>query len=436
MFKVDTFGSAILQGLAMLYVAARPAILFLVCTIFIQDASATGASRIVLFPKNPENIDTKKDHYTVSMLAFYVTKQDPAFKRLFQSLSAVDGAASIKGDATFFDNDTSSAQQLYNLDNLAGNVGKVVPLYVNILDNVAGDAKTSVTVDVVVHKSDGAITQVMSALQDSKNGLPTNFLAAPWIGYAKVAGSLFDKLFGTNVDSYPFHATVEIKLRDAQGTFNSDGVLKEHYVLLVAPTGKNEKVNLDASKLDFDEKQQMVLYDSKPLETFSYAVLKVSKGQGFDISQLAFNSKAPWAVLVQSQFWPPQVAEGANEAQVSSAVDVVIKQLDNLAQLLKDEKRFSAFDRAKTIWGTSINAERILAEKCGATKSAKAGSKSACGVDRLDEYSKRLVSAFGFAPDQEKGIGSSAEVQRILRTQSEDFAKAARAYFQKKAGSH
>jgi len=188
--------------------------------------------------------------------------------------------------------------------------------------------------------------------------------------------------------SYPFKWAGDIKI----GSILTGDTMNEHYLILIAPAkdGDNFVKTLDGSKLSWDEGQQQLIYNGHILQDYSYAVLKVSKADRYNIPSLMFESTAPWSVLAVNQFFAPSGVDVEDGKQVAKLSRNVTDQLKTELDLLKKEHRFSAFDRAAALYSFSERSKSVIQRLCKQKNIAAAQ----CDTSDLENFQGSILAFF------------------------------------------
>lgn len=360
-------------------------------------ANAKPAERFIIKADATQNINLETDHYTVSLLNTWISSKDSFFKSLFSDKQKL--IVSLNREAALVDGTTKLpiATLFENSD-----VGKTTEgawgINLNLLDNVPGDADTTITIQLDFHK-ENRISEIFASAEDAKQSLPADLFTSPWYGYSKFVAGLVGKLFKTDKNSVPFYWSGNIKLGDVA----SGNILAGHYIVLIAPSSDAENVKnaIDGSKLQYDETHSQLLYNGKRLGDHSYAVLKVSKAMGFKVANLAISSPAAWAVLA-NQFIATPVGDATNADQLLALTRNIIKQLTTEIDLLKREPRLSNYDRTLALSSFATSAAADVKARCDQLHLAD----SACPAVELTNYAKRFNTDPTLTPGQKNSINA------------------------------
>jgi hypothetical protein len=113
-------------------------------------------------------------------------------------------------------------------------------------------------------------------------------------------------------------------------------------------------------------------------------VLKVEKGRGYDIKEQLNNSRAPWAVLANSQFVFSTTLNLKSVERLGTYSEDILQQLKNEVDLLIREPRFSKFDRATALRSFALTAKGRLDQGCNDLHVAPADCPSKMIAQYLD----------------------------------------------------
>jgi hypothetical protein len=224
-----------------------------------------------------------------------------------------------------------------------------------------------------------------------------------------LASRVISSIFGADKSTYPFIWTGDIKT----GSVVSANALSEHYLILISPTHNGDSfVNtIDATKLAWDDNLQQLTYNNAVLTKYSYAVLKVVKGDRYSIPALMFESTAPWSVLAISQFFVPSGLDAENAQQVTKLSRGTTDQLRTELDLLKKEHRFSAFDRAAALYSFADRSKTVLQRLC----KKKNIPDNQCDLSDLDNFENSILTYFNLpASDLQDVKKDSAEVTKAV----------------------
>jgi hypothetical protein len=370
------------------------ALLFIVCVV-----SANPAVKKLVKVGN-EDIDINRDHLNVRLLAGWVSAKDSFFKALISDKSKL--IITSEREAAFFDPETKlSLTSLYENKDVKKNTDVSWGQNFTLIDNLPADVSPSIKLQVFINRNN-RLTQVFDAAEQSKALLPADIFTSQWFGYGKVLASLINLFFKADQPSAPFDWTGNI----GQDFVNGNKI-SSHYIILIAPRNAADGPvvqALDASKLRYDENSSLLMDGADQLKDRSWVVLKVEKGRGFDIKDQLNNSRAPWAVLANSQFIFSTTSGLKNVEQLSTYSENILQQLKNEVDLLIREPRFSKFDRATALRGFALTAKGRIDERCSDLHIAAADCPSKMIAQYLEagpDPSLKLPKIYNMSLDKE-----------------------------------
>jgi hypothetical protein len=381
-------------------------------TVLGVTVTAAPAQRFTLKVQPAEDINLDFDHYKVTVIRGWVSAKDSFFKSVLSDKTKL--VVSIEEEIGFFDKDKLNLSSLFENTDIKKNTNHPWGQNLLVLNNIAADADSKLNFRLAIHRED-RISQIFQGLKASEADLGTDVLSAPWIGYAKAVGNIFNTLFGADQTSIPFSWTGNIKLADVM---SSPKIMFGHYIILLAPnkSGDTFPLEANATKLSYDEGSQQLKYSDPPyngtsITDRSFLVLKVSKAEGYNIPQLLFESSAPWAVLAVAQFLVIPTNDAKNVDQLSTLATNLKTQLENEIELLKREHRFSKYDRAVALRSFAVHSKDEISKKCTAVQVGIAQ----CPVGELQQLIDQIGSTFGLAGDKKFIDKLSVDSDRILR---------------------
>ena len=352
-------------------------------------AFAIDAAKYDVMIPNAKTISVTRDHYSVSFLYGWISTRDSILRRIFSK--SKDGTLQVSSGNTFFDGETTSAENVVSLQDISGSINRPIGQSTTIVDNAAGDIDSRLTIKLAVNR-DSTISDVVSALESARSSLPADMLSAPWIGYAKAVDAVTKQMFGTNAAEYPIYWTGDVKVNVP----TADG-FNEHLIVLISPHDDDDQEfrKLQASKLSYSPRDQRVLYDGSQLTDWSYIVLLVSRSDGFNIPQLIFESNAPWAVVASSEFVFSRSSTAKNVEQLEAVADNAVAQLKSEIDLLNKEHRFSRYDRAVALRSFAQRSVEAVKRQC--TKLNLTTGQ--CPTGDLQQFSDNIAGSFGLSAD-------------------------------------
>ena len=170
----------------------------------------------------------------------------------------------------------------------------------------------------------------------------------------------------------------------------------------------------DSTKLSYNEATNSLSYNSQSITDHSWAVFKIQKASNFNIPKEALNSKAPWAVLAMNVFYVPTLPDITTAAEAAKEDKVALVQLQSEISLLKNELRFSAYDRAVALKSFADQEKGIIQAACATGGVTEAN----CKTPQIDQFSKTIAMTFGLDVAKDANLKSGADkVNKALRTQ-------------------
>ncbi|MEO7144226.1 MAG: hypothetical protein ABI165_12085 [Bryobacteraceae bacterium] len=326
-----------------------------------------------------------RDHISVSLLHGWVSSKDSYFRALLSHKSKL--AIGIDETVQYFDGGRSGYSKLLENSDIQRDTGRPWGAVLTLIDSQPGDADPSLTFRLAIYRDD-RLSQILDAAKGAEPPDVTGQVDL-WTGYGRLLSAVVSNIFGTNSTNYPFLLSVDIKA----GGLAGGGRMREHYLVGIAPNQDDDKLlpALDARKLQYDEASQRLTYDGETLLDHSYVVLKVSKGDPVDITQMIAESEAPWAVLAVTQFLSIPTADAQNKDQLVMLSRSPLTQLKTELDLLKTEHRFSAYDRAVALNAFAAESRGAIAAACAAHQVPAA----ACPTADLDQFIAQIQRIFG-----------------------------------------
>jgi len=362
-------------------------------------AIAQEVKRFVITPTDAQDIVLNQDHLSVSLLDGWISAEDSFFKNLISKKSTL--LVSVRATASFFEgNEKYERNTIHENSDIKKKTSRPWGVNIQLFDKIPAEASPSLEIRLAINRDD-KVAQLFSAAQTAQSSLKAGFFASDWFGYSKLIGQLVSQYFGASRTSYPFLWTGDIKINDVA----SPTKMKEHYVLLIAPKNDSdvELPEMLASKFSYDKTGHRLNYDGKPVRDRSFAVLKVSREDPFDISNLLLTSSAPWSVLALSQLLVIPVGDAGNADQLAAMSKGLVKSLADETELLKREPRFSAYDRAVVLHSFATNGRKVIVDRC-----QQLNTGAACPTSELDQFINQISSTFKLTPQQKEEIKKEA----------------------------
>lgn len=355
------------------------AVLLLVSlSIPLDSALGIPARRFIqMIPNQTINLNT--DHFTVSMLQGHVTREGSRFREAFWRTSKL--VSTVQVTINTFDGKTTT----YTFIGENSDVGRVIsrPWGVNrnIVERAPGDANVAITFNLLVSNED-IWKSVFDSIQANEALLPADLFAQPWLGYARAVSGIISSFLRTNQGLNPFSwADGGVLVGDVVGPNRQ---MPAHYIILIAPMDdRDAEINgLGASDVRYDEGERRLIVKGQPLLNRSFAVLKVGGDQGFNIPGMINGSQSPWAVLARTQYYQMETNSAQNRDQLAALARVAYNQLNNMADLLGNELRFSAHDRDLALGSFAAVARNRVSARCNDLRIRAAQ----CPISDLNRY--------------------------------------------------
>jgi hypothetical protein len=335
-----------------------------------------------------KDITLNQDHLSVSLLHGWVSSKDSFFKALLSQKKKL--AISIGGEVAYFDGDKNTYSKLLENTDIERNTDRPWGAVLSLIDAQPADASSKVTFKLGIYRDD----RFNDILNAAKGAEPPNLVQQMdlWIGYGRLLSAVLSTVVGTTATNYPFILESDIK---ASGMI-VDGKMKEHYIVGVSPNKDGDPflLQINAAQLTYDEASQILKYNGQTLTDHSYVVLKVTKADAPDITRLLAESKAPWAVLGVTQFLSIPTLDVQNRDQVIVLAKNLLTQLKTELELLKNEHRFSAYDRAKALYSFANESKDVVSSTC---TSLQVGTLL-CPTRDLEQFIGQIKRNFGL-PD-------------------------------------
>ncbi|MGC3956995.1 MAG: hypothetical protein QM813_03210 [Verrucomicrobiota bacterium] len=372
---------------------------------------AAEASRFVLRSTNQtEHILLDRDHFSVTLIKGWVSAKDSFFKSLLSSKAKM--VISCGREVKFFEGEALTIATLEENGDISKNTDRSWGQTSVLLNNVPAEAESAKLALKVALNRDDNISKVFAAL-DATKASSLDIYSAVWVGYAKVVGDITRRLFGTDETSFPFKWSGDIKAGDVL----TPTTMQAHYLVLISAQHDGDTFlnNTDAAKLSYDETSQQLRYDNQIVSDHSYVVIKIAKAAGFNIARLiTADSTAPWAVLAASQFIPVDVSGAENLEQLRGLEKHLLTQLKTEIDLLKREKRFSSYDRAKALLFLANTAKEQIEKRAGKLNIATNEIPTAA----LADFAKTIGDVFDIKASNRINLEADAKTLK-LRIQEE-----------------
>ena len=355
---------------------ARLILCLLIVMLSSRPSLAAEAKAFYVAVDGASDIIVTQDHLSVSLLHGWIASKDSFFKALLSKKSKL--AISIDGQVQYFDGDRSTYSKLLENTDIQKNTDRPWGAILSLIDAQPADATPSLTFKLGIYRDD-RLSQLLDAAKGAEPADLTKQMDL-WMGYGRLLSAVLSNIFGTANPNYPFLLTVDIKA----SSMITAGRLHEHYLVALAPNKDDDPflTNVDATKLHYNEASQQLTYDGQVLLDHSYAVLKITKADAPDITKLIAESKAPWAVLAVSQFLSIPIQDVQNRDQILVLAKGLLTQLTTELDLLKNEHRFAAYDRAIALYEFATRAKSAVSSAC----SAHQVSAPDCPVGDLDRF--------------------------------------------------
>jgi hypothetical protein len=367
----------------------------LILAVLISSPSIMAAQvRSFIIPiTGAQPIDRQSDHMTVQLQGGWLSVQDGFLDRLLSRHTKY--STLIESELVLFDGKAINASETFSNVNVPGRIGSSWSVNAVPLDNIPADAKPKLKMSLALYSDDNVQT-ALGVIDKSKGALGaalTSPATVAAMGYATAASNLFQAFFRTADTKYPF--TFEGRFDRNNAVINSTSIMP-HYLALVAPIKDNDVdlQNMTARDLTYDEENAQLRLKNQPLQGRTWAVLKVVKGDGYDIQQLLLGSDAAWSTLALANFIVIPTSAAGNKDQLITVAANQLKQLQNEIDLLKREYRFTPLERAVAL---NTFAERSLAaikNRCASLRLSAAD----CPTTDLQQFIDAIGHTFALKP--------------------------------------
>jgi hypothetical protein len=360
------------------------------------------------------DIAMDQDHMTMTLQHGWVSSRDSFLMTLFSKKSKL--AIGIDGTVLYFDGDKSTYSKLLENTDINPKTDRPWGAVLNLMDAVPADASPSFAFKLSVYRDD-RLGQILTSAKGAEPPTLTTQIDL-WVGYGNLLSALLKSVFDTGKTNYPFILTFDVKA----SSLPVAGKIKEHYEISIAPNkdGDSFLAGIDATKLNYNEGSQNLMYNGNQITDHSYAVVKITKAPSPDITQLLLESKAPWAVLAVTQFLGIATQDVQNKDQIIQLAKNQLTQLKTELDLLKNEHRFSKYDRAEAILAFAKESETAVSKVC----TLRAVTTADCPTADLDQFIAQIKQVFGLPVDAAlPRPGSKPLNMNILRQQVPLFLK-------------
>lgn len=338
--------------------------------------------RVVAEDEQP--IDLVRDHYCVEFLGGWVSSKDKSLQAVLAKKTQL--VESMSTSVKYFDGPPQEYfAHVGEQKDLKKGTARRWGGHKILVDNLPADVRAELGLKLLVHREE----RLAPVLEGLTKATPPATALEPWLGYTTAVTSVLSQLSDAGVTSVPFEWSGPIKVSEV-----IDGeAMHAHYLFLVAPRDDRDRVELDGTKLSYED--GWLLYDGERITENSWAVLRIYRSPAPAINRLRLESQKPWAIVANRVF-STSMTELHDARELMARVEGLIDLLDTEQSLLKQEHRFSAYDRAVALRSQALFLEGRVQSVCA----LRDIEEWECPAEGLGVYANALATSFGLAEDR------------------------------------